>query len=236
MNYLVTLNIGHFLTPNAAESMIAAANRWGCEFHEITDNWVGNQACEYNKYVGLYRLLKKPGAQSAMFLDADTLVRSDAPNPFTEATIQNPSLVYGVLDAAHAPEYQQWFDDVIGQWWFKVDDMLRYPIESAVLRATAKDWFINAGCFIVTQYTLDELAVFAEHIPTDRCNGRMEQCLWNYILKAHNRIGLLDKTWNKIQPDLSTGTMKDFVYHFTGPIDTVKVKAQVATYDWRTAP
>ena len=235
MNYLVTLNIGNVLTQNSRESMQAAAERWGCLFIEIKENLVGNHAIHFNKYRGAYNLIcdRHNRADSIMFIDADTMIRSDAPNPFE--LFQGP-YVFGVLDSVCAPDQAAWRADVIGSWLWRDHERLRRPIPFEALQKSADLWFINAGVWIVNPGAYCCLTDFLSNMASEPGHGRTEQSLWNYVCVSRDAIRWMPLTWNKIQPDLSSGQMQDYVYHFTGPNDYEKVKAAVGTYDWRTIP
>ena len=96
MNYVVTLNIGNVLFDNSRKSMIDAAYRWGCGFHEITENWVQKPSIYFNKIVGIDELSKREKVEGVFYVDADTLIRNDTPNPFE--VFPDRSKLYGVTD------------------------------------------------------------------------------------------------------------------------------------------
>ena len=77
---LITIDINNFQRENSRESMIHASNRWGVEFIPFSNKYYGdNFGVTFNK--AIIDLLAY-GYDEMMFLDADCIIRSDAPNPF----------------------------------------------------------------------------------------------------------------------------------------------------------
>jgi hypothetical protein len=235
MNYLVTLNIGNVLTDNARESMLVAARRWGCGFYEITQNRVGSGHVCFNKYWGISDLRNDPQVGRVFYLDADVLIRNDAPNPFD--TFPDFDGVYAVLDAQYLrpkDDVDAWRNEIVAPFLRQVHAACFWPmVNLAHDIATAQDWFVGAGAFILhPDSPIDVIGQMVFDTPDETVHGWYEQALWNYILRHGAKVVLMNPTWDRVQPDVSTGKMQDYVYHFTGPRDHAKLKALVATYDW----
>jgi len=235
-NYLVTLNIGNYLCDNSRESMLAACSRWNCSFHEITENLIGDQDVCFNKYVGIKKLIETSAVDSVFYCDADVLIRSDTPNPF--ALFTDETKVYAVRDAHYFAEpislqnIISWHRDISDTWLRMVHMRLQYPIDIENWVQTSWDWFTIAATFLLHKYNFPILNEFVERIPKEHVNGRMEQATWNYILKNRNCVQLIDPEWSTLEPDLSTGKMLQYVYHFTGPSKN-KLRAAMPTFSWK---
>lgn len=86
-NYLVTLNTNKALCLNSRASHEHAARRWGCEYLVLPAPWGELHNCgAFGAKLEMDRL-PVPGGSLAgesrvCWVDADTVVRSDAPNPF----------------------------------------------------------------------------------------------------------------------------------------------------------
>jgi lipopolysaccharide biosynthesis glycosyltransferase len=78
---LITVNYGNFLKLNARRSMEAAANRWGVEFFEFSEDtlpkWL-DRAPNAMKTTVFYTT----DYDEVMIVDADVIISSHCPNPF----------------------------------------------------------------------------------------------------------------------------------------------------------
>ena len=234
MNYLVTLNINDCLCSNSRNSMLDACSRWGCKFHEITENYVGDQNVCFNKLVGIKRLTEEADVDRLMYLDADMLIRSDAPNPLVLFNDDKTYAVRDCKDSSTEDEFLYWKSMVVESWLLSVHEKLKLDVDINRLVDTCKDWFFNAGMFLMSaKQNRPNIDLFIRNIPSFPVNGRIEQAMWNYILKNSENMVYIDRTWNMLEPDLSE-SMKNFIYHFTGFRSYVPtLKERILTYNWK---
>jgi hypothetical protein len=78
------LNIGGFINDKCRESMVHAADRWGAEYVEWTEDVVRSpHGCQwFNKFVQTERF---SGYDGVIHLDGDIMVSIEAPSPFETA-------------------------------------------------------------------------------------------------------------------------------------------------------
>lgn len=231
-NCLLTLNLNNHLTENARSSFQFACQKWKCCYEEIAENLVGDQNICFNKLKAVDILSKK--YCGILYVDADILIRSDTPNPFELFTDRN--FVYAIKDVY--PHYEEnWLkntyrSDVIDPWLKKSHEILKLTTNFDSLSSTVYDWFFNAGVFLCYPSNIQhELNLFLNNIPGQRVSGRIEQAMWNYILKCRNKVKLIEYEWNRIQPDISSGKMNCYIYHFTG-FKWKELKEALPKYDW----
>lgn len=239
MNYLMTLNIGNYLHQNVRESYTDACKRWGIGYYEITTNYNPAQDLCFNKVLGIRDFVNKnSGVRGILYMDADMLIRSDAPNPFTNFNDRN--YVYGTKDYdstrwdKYSKSYLNVRDDVATPWVREVNKRSGLGFSNEEIE-NCTDWFINAGLFLIyVPESIYELDMFISEIPNDLFHSRYEQALWNCILKKRNKLKYISSTWNRINPELEDGYMKSYIYHFTGFEDYCKiVKKKENVFNWK---
>src|ERR1043166_1236930 len=79
MDCVVTLNIGDYLCENARQSFLAATERWGGDYVEVTASFREYLNPCFTKPTLFQRLYCY---ERIAYFDADMLIRGDAPNPF----------------------------------------------------------------------------------------------------------------------------------------------------------
>ena len=223
---------------NVRYSFINAANRWGCKYYEITKDYVNEQQLFFNKIIGIKNyILSNSNINKVLYLDSDMLIRKDTPNPFNLFT--NDDLVYMVKDVY--PSYTKKFLDE------KYYPSIIYPcLDTAHKRLNLiknfdqvyleyAGWFCNCGMYLFTpRNCLKEIYSFIYNMPEYNAASFDEQASWNYILKYSNKLTHVDYTWNYINPDISSGKMNNYIYHFTGFNNHINLKKMVLTYDWKS--
>jgi len=243
MNYIVTTNIGDWICNNARSSFTAASQRWDAKFYEITERLSPAQWCGYDKFYVVDKLLElDPDTNGILFTDADTLISSNAPNPFKIFT--DPSRVYACSDChlsrwpvGSAP-YEVIKDQVTTPYIVRLEDdlkmgMSREDIDNSVF------WCINSGVFIVyarqIQSDLKEFQSIIQKNYIRYDSGHPEQAMFNYFLRLKNKVCLIDHEWNTIlSPDPIPEKMNKFVFHFTGITNRIDgTKGAVSTYNWK---
>lgn len=221
------------MCPNARESFVAAAKRWRCAYSEA-------QEISPNIYAHFHKItfMKKHlmSYEQVLYLDADMLIRADAPSPFELFAGNN---VYTVRDAQEGwePARLQAFRAEITDPW--LTDASRLLGLSCDLTG-CEDWFFNSGMFLLRPMALkDQIDQFiaAMPVPYPRPKweqGKLEQAMWNCVLKAANRIELINREWNSVEPDTS-GVMQTYIYHFTGT-NWEWLRQRLPGYDWKSIP
>jgi hypothetical protein len=233
-NSIVVLNIGNVLCDNARNSILNACKRWNCNFYEITKNRVDDKNIWINKIVGIYEYYQlNPNVERIMYLDADILIRDDAPNPFE--LLDDKDKVYAVLDYNDGWATKElYIHRMIEPRLRIVHDNLKYNVDINNLISTSCDWFFNAGMFILSPLSCKyEMDTFINNIPFIWNNPHLEQPMWNYILKCSNKVELIDSTWNLLNPQTNFNKMDAYIYHFTGT-RFVELKPLLPCYNWKT--
>ena len=235
MNYIVTLNLNNYLCDNARQSMMDASLRWNCEFYEITKSIVGSPAPCFNKICGIKELMEKKDVDVVFYVDADILIRDDTPNPFELCTSDGVYVVKDMIDSFDGHEKLIWRSMVSDMWLREAHHILRFELDIDELIHTSPQWFFNAGMFLFNvKSNMDFIDLFIKKMPSNPVSDRIEQSMMNYMLKHWNKIIHVDKTWNRIDPSLSSGNMEDYIYHFTGFGDVDQTyKTLLLTYNWK---
>jgi lipopolysaccharide biosynthesis glycosyltransferase len=216
--------------------MISASQRWNCKFYEMTENLVGSQNVCFNKVVGIKDYWSKhPEIDRILYIDSDILIRNDTPNPFE--LFNDCNYIYAVKDVYadiwDSNRLEEYRRDVIDPWVMKVHHTLKYDVDINEWINTYPKWFFNAGMFIITPKNhINEINLFIDNIPIENVHGRIEQAMWNYILKYSDKVRLIGYEWNYINPDISDGNMKHYIYHFTGK-NWILLKQKLPTYNWK---
>lgn len=238
MNCLFVLNFDNLLCSNARQSFQHAASRWKCDFFELTElnpNVYGH----FHKITGIRDYLSDYA--QVLYLDADTLIRADAPNPFT---VFEGNSVYAVRDAKPdwPPERLKLFkSEVTDPWLIEAQNILgsKLPIENC------ERWFVNTGMFLLRpKAAKDSIDLFISRMPKKRDpaherpkweQGKLEQALWNGVLKLTSPVEHISVDWNYVEPDVSTGRMQHYIYHFTG-LNWEWLRQIQPIYDWQSVP
>lgn len=240
-------------TKQSIESMRYASHRWQCDFHEITQfNFV--DAPDHIFWERLWVFENFLNYEKVLFLDADTIINSKSPNIFDELTTQYD---FGaVLDGNPNGRFKH--DDN----WYRNHSYNFHSIHNSIEifekyipnfnYKNYWDTYFNAGVFLYRPKKL--LPIISElkmllfenrefYNYMDRIKNQ-DIFAGNNILSAvisvyHDRLKLLDNTWNWIAPDDITeynddmflGKMKPNIYHFAG---TDGSKESLKTYDrWK---
>ena len=212
MNCIVTVNINGVLCDNARSSFHCAADRWGVDFVEVrTSQWPVGYHPSFNKLSLSKRLI---GYDRVLYLDADVLIRSDAPNIFSETCGSfccvkdiHTELEFG------SPE----FKSLISSYMVMPLEYIKNNVDSTLDERSYFWGFFNSGVFLYNSRKLQDIVpeTFEVNNPYHH-SAHVEQALFNYwVQKSGIDIKYLDRTWNWINPD-ETSPMKGYIYHFTG--------------------
>lgn len=212
-NCLFTINIGNFLTTYARDKMVAACDRWGCDFAEIHEILVPNYA-SCSKYLGPERLA---GYRKILMVDADIVISDHAPNPFN--ICQEDNVLFAVSDYAQEPNHcQKWIDGpyTIGTKWLLEEHPELHP--------PGLDTFFNGGWWMAVNNP-NLRAMFRRAISFLKPEMSelketfyMEMGITNIV--AHNdkrmKICLLPETWNHMIPQDQEPRADYYMNHFGG--------------------
>jgi hypothetical protein len=240
MNYLVVLNIGDYMCSNVRESLNHACNRWGIKMLEQTVNYNSHIDLCFSKLMGIRSMMNDyPDMRGVLYMDSDMLIRDDAPNPFELFT--DRSKVYAVKDyddtrwSKNSESYENVKNEVSTPWVKRAEDLMKWGMPEEDIN-DCPSWFVNAGMFLLyVPESLPEVELFISNLPTVG-PSRYEQALWNYILRVRRKTEFISSKWNTINPDVSSGSMTSYIYHFTGiPSIVDSVKKLERTFNWRTS-
>jgi len=219
---LVTINFGDVLCENARRSLQAAARRWGASYVEMTPESTSSSItwdqCKL-------RVFQYVDADRVLCIDADAVIRGDAPSPFE---VCPPDMLGAVKNS-----------------------LPRMPDYAALLKVEAEDWaringhfgrslprddkFFNAGVMVLSRSAHEEFLKRAEFIQ-ERVGKDLtwfEQSAMNY---AAAELGiplyLMDETWNYVHPEQlgHWDYMERYVYHFAGKPDRDRILSRIR---WR---
>lgn len=217
---LVTLNIGgSSLHPKSRESFEAAASRWGCEFVELTNRLAPCHVFWQKAFVPV----RMCDFDRVLQLDADMLVRADAPSPF--GLVPDDSV--GVVSACQFPPGSGdiWLREGVAISKHRTRCVAEWAKRTG-LRPCPDTHHLNGGFFLYGPQ--EHAGVFARLRRCGQASGwcprRLPEqvCLSLLLWNGVGRATWLPQEWNtvaagqRIRPEHNTGTMKGFIYHFTG--------------------
>lgn len=241
MNAIVTLNHNNVLTNNARQSIIAASERWKCEYVEFKRlKWEDHHPC-FSKIAFLAE--RVADWDRVAYFDADMLIRSDAPSPFDHCPIGK---VGGVTDLQdhYTDELRKTVDltvhrkhiamlqqlNIIGELTKSEDEYFKCPFNGGFLVTTPS---VHARIF---KHATDVIETFVkwdrEHGNHYQWSGHTEQAFLNWILESSDMKYPMHNTWNRIGVDLTYPYMKDYVYHFTG-MDFGDKRHAIRYFPWK---
>ena len=226
MRILATININGFLNQNSRDSFRDAAERWHCKYVEVSSGLDGF----HPTYTKIALLKQYENCERIMYIDADCVIRSDAPNPFS--IFADSRLFYAVRDA---PARLKIHHDLL-DWHASILARLDEIFGPAELPLSPLRCF-NAGVFICSPRKHARLIEqVSTWLPVDkvmRTNPVYEQGLFNYVIQRFwpELVCYVDETWNYLRPE-ELPEMTKYVYHFAGMEGR---DALTATVDWRNS-
>lgn len=241
MNCVAVIDTDHYMSSNAQASFHAACARWEVDFVTLRD--FGKIPVHMTFWKQLVLNHRLSGYDRVLIMDADMLIRDDAPSPFI--LYPNKQVVYAVGDrqSHYSPEILHTLELTVFQhWkhWFMRDGlMLKYdPPYSEFFNS---GWWLCSPAYVKPALDDYERWVYEILMPIAAAKkgypltqGHCEQALWNFILwNVGIPVVLIPVTWNRISPPIEDPIMREFVYHFTGrPFGPEKRKA-IQTYQWQ---
>jgi len=238
VNALAVLNVGlKSLHPKSRESFLSAADRWGVEFVEITEPL----APVHHFWQKAFVIEALQRFDRVVQMDADMLIRWDAPSPFDLV----PSNHIGVVSARQfVPAAADATESKTGWISRHRDACIRVWARRLEAEPCHDEWHLNGGFFLYSTSAHREL--FA------RLRGVGEAANWTrwklpeqaslsvllYNLKTPQTW--LPQTWNivaaqqgHIREEYCTGCMNGYVYHFTGKQNR---KKRIDRTRWQKSP
>jgi len=241
------------ITKNSIESIRYAAHRWKCNFFEITQFQFPN-APEHIFWERMWAFENFQDYDKVLTIDADCVINGNSPSIFDELT--NEFDFAAVLDGNPGGRFKH--DD---DWYRKHSysyHLLNNSVEILTKYLPGFDYntywktYCNMGVFlfrpkpmsIITTELKKLLLNNTEFYNYMDCkkNGNIfsGNNIWTAIVSVyHQRLKLLDNTWNWLAPDdfieynsdMFLGKMKPNIYHFAG---TTGSKDSLKTYDrWK---
>ena len=223
---VVTINCNDVLSDNARQSFRAAADRWGADYVELTEE---HKPPEMHPMLVKLKLFDLVPAERIFYIDgADAIIRADAPSPFAVC----PPSYLGVVKNAHRREPN--YCDIVAQ------ERAEWSVFNAMLNESLphEENYFNAGVMIMTRSShaaLSSRAFEDKTLVGDRV-AWIDQTPLNFAAaRARTPILLLDETWNYTHPEQMGhwDFMEHYVYHFAGAPER---KTVIPSLDWRMPP
>ena len=220
---LITLNINDVLCENSRASFKDAAARWGCDYLEITKARDG-----VHSHAMKLLAFEFCDADRIMYIDADTIIRRDTPDPFL---LYPPDAFVAVMNnqAQMSDSCRNACEDVIANDFQKISK--QYP----ELVINAKE-FVNSGFWIAhREHHADVLKLaFEISIKMYDVTAWRDQSALNYaLLSFKTPILKTNPEWNYQFPqDTKDGMMEEYIYHWAGGEN----RDQIPGINWREIP
>ena len=224
MRVLATLNINNVLCPNSRNSFIAAAQRWNCEYYEVITNQRPDCYPSYNKF----NILSDAVFDRVFFVDSDTVICSNAPNPFCISDAPFCAVKDIHMESIGTPTFEKELHDFILPSYNRIKTDIGDSLGDSYLYN-----FFNSGVMLFTPSIVSPVIKRNLHLlPQNELKtiGHYEQAILNYIIQKEMPITYFPRKWNTIRPDV-TKPMTGFIYHFTG-IPGFELKAAMLHYAW----
>lgn len=231
---MAVLNVGgKCIHPKSRESFLAACSRWGCEFVEFTKPLFG----VHHFWQKTFAPIRLADFGRVVQLDADMLIRWDAPSPFDLV----PEDHIGVVSARQfdPPEFDRG-ESAAAVISKHRDKCIREWARRMGMSPCHDSKHLNGGFFLYSPRHHEQLF--------RRLRGVGESAGWTkWKLPEQAALSvLLDNTdakatwlgheWNVVaaaqphRPEHNTGYMNGFIYHFTGP---TKRQSRIEKTRWR---
>lgn len=239
MNAVVVLNVGgKSLHPKSRDSFNSAAARWGADFVEITEPL----APVHHFWQKAFAIEQLQQYERVVQMDADMLIRWDAPSPFDAV----PEHHIGVVSSRQFhPPPEDLDTPSPGRWISKHRDRcIQAWARRMGMEPCGDEWHLNGGFFLYspaghrdlfkrlravgeaagwTKWRLPEQAALSVLLYNTQVPQTWLPHTWN-LVAAHQR---------HIREEYCTGFMNGYVYHFTGK---VRRGRRIDATRWEKAP
>lgn len=240
MNVIISFNTNnnpHIVSQNVIESINNICNTWNCKYIQINDQL--QPIGFHDMFTKLYLPFKVLEFDRCLYLDTDTLIKHDSPNPFE--LFLNDENCYVVKDMQQpflSEETKQEFkNNQLCKPWY---DVCKNSLKIDLDYNTYNNGFFNAGMIMFTPkkhiYLFNKIIESLNSIPSLYSKiHQVEQALLNYTFMYYlkEKLVYIPKEWNYIDPPLESDKMEGYIYHFTGWYYQ-KYKSLLQTYDlWK---
>jgi len=218
---MAVLNVGgKCIHPNSRESFLAACERWGCDFVEFTEPLHG----VHHFWQKTFAPLKLTEYDRVIQLDADMLIRWDAPSPFDLV----PEDSIGVVSSRQfdPPEFDR--GESAASIISKHRDRCIRAWAARMGMAPCHDTkHLNGGFFLYSPRHHEQLFRHLRGVGESAGWTKWklpEQASMSVLLdNTDTKATWLGHEWNVVaaaqghRPEHNTGRMNGYIYHFTGP-------------------
>lgn len=227
---VLTIDIDNFQTENSKQSMIAASNRWGADFFSYSEKLLENSYGITFTKAYIDQILN--GYDQIAFFDADCIIRSDAPTPFTLIV---PNKLRAVKNGN---ERIGNYHNTLNQHTY---NLLRINQQQQMLDIIERpDMYFNTGFMLADISTFRRLChtvrCILPELNYDRFNPIYEQALFNYASRCLSPdldnpfFEYAEECWNYMYPsDLEKQT--EWVYHISNDVENRN--NVLSTLNWR---
>lgn len=214
---LITININDFQRESSKVSMIEASKRWDADFISYTNkDFEDSFGVTFTK-VNLDRIAN--GYSHIAFFDADCIIRSDTPTPFTLIKENKISVVQNGNQRIGN------YDNTIEQHLY---NLLRINQQNQMLDYINRpDLYFNSGFILSDIQTLRKLChivrTILPELNYDRFNPIYEQALFNYAARCispnleDSFFTFTEECWNYMYPS-NLEEQTEWVYHISNDI------------------
>jgi len=227
---VLTIDIDNFQTENSKQSMVEASNRWGADFFSYSEKLLENSyGITFTKaYIDQILI----GYDQVAFFDADCIIRSDAPTPFTLIV---PNKLRAVQNGN---ERIGNYHNTLNQHTY---NLLRINQQQQMLDIIERpDMYFNTGFMLGDISTFRKLCHMVRcimpELSYDRFNPIYEQALFNYASRCLSPdldnpfFEYAEECWNYMYPS-DLGKQTEWVYHISNDVEN---RNQVLnTLNWR---
>ena len=224
---IATLNVGgKSLHPKSRDSFLDACRRWGCEFVEFTDPL----APIHHFWQKAFAPLSLGRFDRVLQLDADMLIRWNAPSPFE---LVPPDHIGVVSSRQFTPPERDYgtapltAGDKAGIWISNHrDGCIRHWAQRMRMRPCHDEFHLNGGFFLYSPGRhaglFEKLRSVGEAASWSKWRLPEQAALSVLLANGEAQATWLPPEWNvvaarqAIRPEHSTGAMNGWIYHFTG--------------------
>lgn len=241
---IATLNVGgKSLHQKSRASFVDACRRWGCQFVEFTEPL----APVHHFWQKAFAPLSLKGFDRVLQLDADMLIRWNAPSPFdlvphdhigvvSSRQFTPPDSDYGTAPLTAG--------DKAGIWISKHRDMcIRFWAGRMGMAPCHDEFHLNGGFFLYSPEAhsslFESLRGVGESAGWSKWRLPEQAALSVLLANGAAPATWLPPSWNvvaarqAIRPQHSTGVMNGWIYHFTGHRDR---KRRIEKTVWMKMP
>lgn len=214
---VLTIDVNNFQTQNSKESMMNAANRWGADFLSYDKNIFENS---YGiTFTKSYIDQISSEYEQIAFFDADCIIRSDAPTPFT---LILPNKLRAVQNGN---ERIGNYNNTLNQHTY---NLLRINQQQQMLDIIERpELYFNTGFMLADISTFRRLCHMVRcilpELNYDRFNAIYEQALFNYAARCISPdldnpfFEYAEECWNYMYPS-NLDFQTEWVYHISNDV------------------